>query len=128
MKVKYYDIVLENCESYRFESSGLDVYLEGLGLHYFGTESYKVAKHAMVCIEKQAKAIALDEDSRPWQERIDRDITQIHIFYDNGESETYHLDWDMEYSDYENAYETDIDEPFRKIYIISKTKKSLDDF
>ena len=93
----------------------------------WGEIIFKTAKDACIFIDKKATASG-GWDNEKWQDRIHQDITQIHINYTDGTTEGYHLDWDIETSDYRNSYETDIDDGNSMIYIVSKTKKSQDDF
>ena len=124
-KVKKIEIVLENCEVYEFDGKDASIVVEGLGEHIYGGDVFEVAKHTCILIDKDAKAIG-DFDNADWQGRIHKDITQVHLHYESGENECYYTDWGD--SEYENEYETDIDDGDRMVYVISKEKKSYDDF
>lgn len=122
------DVVLENCEFFSFDAKSVAIWLNGLNKHIFGTTTYNNVSHTALVIEDTVKVLENGTcDKEDWQKRIHRDITQIEVYYDNGEMDRYFVDWCME-SDYENAYQKDIKEPFRHIYIISRTKKRLEDF
>lgn len=117
------EIVLENCECYTFKREDVSILLDGIGRHIFGTTDLQTVEHCLIRIDNKAKcANELEDWQSDWQTRIHKDITQVHI---NGEC--YYVEWSDE-SDYENDYETDIDTSFDKMYIISKTRKSEDDF
>lgn len=122
------DVVLENCEYYSFKAAGLSIYLDGYWKHCFGKTTYIGFNHIAIVIEDKVEVLNNGTyDKEDWQYRIDRDITQIELHYSDGTMERVFVDW-CEDSDYENMFETDIKEPFRHIYIISRTKKRLEDF
>lgn len=127
MKIKSIELVLENCEVFKFDIKDITVKLEGVGLSIWGESiQLNTVEHAFVIVNKEAKAKG-NWDNDDWAKRIHKDITQIHINYDNGSSIGYHLDWDTD-SEYENPYETDIDKGDVMYYIISRTKRNPRDF
>lgn len=123
------ELVLENCEVYGFSRKDVDAYLDGLGKHYFGKDKYNMVEHCAIIIhddcKKPAKVIVFDEDQdKDWWGRITRnpDITQVHI-----DGECYFVDW-SDYDEWDNTYQTNYEKNGNKVIIISKTRKSLDDF
>lgn len=122
------DVVLENCEFFAFSAESVALWLDGLNKHIFGTTTYNNVSHTALVIEDTVKVLENGTcDGEDWKTRIDKDITQIEIRFDNGDTERYFVDW-CNKSDYENKYETDIKEPFRHIYIISRCRQELEDF
>lgn len=125
-KIKSYEVVLENCDSFEFDAKYVSAYIVQIGRSYFGHYALPTAEHAAIMIEKRAKSYNVWGDD--WKKRIDRDITQLHINYEDGTHEEFHLNWDIETSDYVNSFEKDIDDGDRMVYIVSATKNSLADF
>lgn len=117
--VKSVDITLENCESYEFDAKDISVRFKGLGRSLAYGSDYLTAEETEICINKEAKATGGWGDGK-WQNRIHKDITQIHINYTDGTSQGYFVNWGE--GEYENEYETDEEDQFHKIYIISKKK------
>lgn len=117
-------VVLENCEYYDFDAKYVTVILDGIQIKRYGTLGpMYVVKHCLIEIENNAETLnELEDWQTDWKDRIDRDITQIQM-----DGKTYYVKW-AEDSDYENAYETDLHDNFVHTYIISKTKKTRDDF
>lgn len=126
-KIEKIDIVLENCEAYTFSAKDVNLVAQNLGLNVWGDSPFLKAEHIMLMIKKQAKAISQDEDSEPWQQRIDRDITQIHLHFENGKTIVLWPEWGEDDS-YENSLETDLDTPNDKTIIISPTKTMPEHF
>lgn len=116
------ELVLENCEAYTFDIEDVDLYIDGLGEHWFGNDKFIKAEHIAIVIHGDAKAEKMDDldDESDWQHRIDKDITQIHL-----DGKCY---WPVWEGDYENIYETDIVRPDAHIYIMSKSRTSLEEF
>lgn len=116
------ELVLENCESFIFDDKDVDLYLDGLGKHWFGKQEFLKAEHVAIVIHGDAQAQRGDDwGEEDWRYRINKDITQIHI-----DGQCYWPVWGD--GEYENEYETDIVKPDAHIYIISKTCKRLEDF
>ena len=112
------EIVLENCEVYLFPPENIYTILRGIGKTVDGLGERLTVEEVAIYIEKNIKTrTSLEEWQKDWEERIDRDITQIWFNYDE-HSEGHYVRWSNE-SDYENAYEKDIDRAFDKVYVIS---------
>ena len=125
-KIKSFELVLENCEVYTFDADKVDVRLNKIGKHFWGKDVLQTAEEALIIIQKDCSYTGGWEDEK-WFNRIHQDITQVWFKYEDGTEEGYHLDWCDDVK-YENIYETDFDDGDRMIYIVSKTKKSQDDF
>lgn len=122
VKLEKVEIVLENCEVFTFSGQGIGIELGGIGKSVWGDKlEFDTAKYAKIVIAKDAKATG-GWDNEKWQDRIHKDITQIHLTYTGGFSFGYHLDWDIEKSEYENAYETDTENENVKIYTIGSPR------
>ena len=122
------EIVLENCEVYGFLRNDLSIYLDGLGKHYFGSSKFDTVEHCAIVFHERPnekiKVITYDEDAdKDWWGRIKRnpDITQIHI-----DGQVYHVEWSDD--EWNNKFQTNLDESGQKVVVISKTRKTLDDF
>lgn len=126
------DVVLENCEAYTFEAKDINLQVQNLGFNIWGKDPFLKAEHIMLEIYDDAKAIEQDKDSEPWQKRIDRDITQIHLHFENGETIILWPEWSD--SDYENDFEKDIvqynptTDLTKRYFIISRSKQKPSDF
>ena len=122
--MKKVSIVLENCEYYDFNPENVTVILDGLGKHCYGIgKDLDTVEHCLIKIENNAKCTnELEDWQESWQKRIDRDITQVQI-----DDITYYVNWNKD-SDYENEYEKDYSDTFTHTYIISKTRKTENDF
>lgn len=119
-------IVLENCETFTFCSGDVSLLLDGLNKHIWGGVEYNSVDHALIEIKKEAECNSeLGED---WRKRIHKDITQVWLKYDDDSEVGYHFDWDIENGEYENNYETDLDDRGAKVYIISRDRKKREDF
>ena len=126
-KIKFIDIVLENCEVFTFDAKDVNLTLEGLGRSYHNGYKFNTVKDAMIIINKSATASG-GWDNKDWKERISKDITQIWVYYSDVDCVGYHLDWDIEKNEYKNTYEKDKDLGNVMCYIVSKKKKSIKDF
>jgi len=116
------EIVLENCEVFTFDACDVTVLVGGLGASFWsGDFVFDNAKYAKIYINKDAKASG-GWENEAWQDRIHKDITQVHLHFEDGSSVGYHLDWDIETSDYENSYEEDTENELQKIYTICNPK------
>ena len=127
-KSELVEIVLENCDVYGFRRDDLGIYLDGLGKHYFGSSEFDTVEHCAIVFHerpnKEIKVVTYDEAvDKDWWGRIKRnpDITQIHI---NGQA--YYVKWADD--EWNNKFQTNLDEREQKVVIISKTRKTLDDF
>lgn len=116
------EIVLENCEVFTFDACDISVIVKGLGKSFWsGDFVYNTAKYAQIYIKKSAEASGGWENEK-WQDRIRQDIAQVHLNFADGSSLGYHLDWDIEGSDYENSYEEDTENEVEKVYTICNPK------
>ena len=110
------EIVLENCEFYRFDAKDVDILLDGIGRHFWGGFcDLTTVERCTIIIDKGAKPTNKLEDwqDENWAKRIHKDITQVSV---NGA--TYHVYWGD--GEWENEYEYDIDEGDRMVYKIGK--------
>ena len=126
--LKSVEIVLENCEVYQFKPENVYTILRNIGKTVDGISTRLTVEEVAIYIKKNAKAEHEDWQGA-WDERINRDITQIHFNYENY-SDCYFVSW-ADGSDYENAYEKDFDRPFDKVFVISANpeahKRYIDD-
>ena len=105
VRAKIVEIVLENCEVFTFNADDVSIVMDGLSFRQFkGLAVYRVKK-ASIKIDGKAKASGGWKDER-WQDRICRDITQVWIGYDNGESQGFFIPWG-DVDEYENSLEKD---------------------
>lgn len=121
---KAVEIVLENCEVYKFKAEDVTVLLDGLGRHFYGgADVLNYVSHCLIEIDKDAEPINDLEDwqEKDWRKRIHKDITQVWI-----DGVGYHVAWGE--GEYENEHEIDIDDGTRMVYVISRTRKTLDEF
>lgn len=126
-EIKSYEIVLENCECFEFDPKDVMIEFDGLGKHFYGYDEFTCVEHTLIGIHRKAKAKGGWENER-WQDRIDKDITQIHVNYSDGSSICFWPKW-CDDSDYENSFETDIKgHPLMLYYIISKDKTKFKGF
>lgn len=123
---KTIDITLENCENYEFRAKDVRVYLEGMMKRYSQYGCTEGARHCAIIIDKNAHPINYLEDwqEKDWKKRFTKsqDITHVEV-----EGINYFVDWHKK-DEWSNRYQMTIDLGWAWGFIISKNRRSLDDF